>query len=88
MRETQLSLFGGEVFVLPEGGPQGPAVSADDGLPPGPYRLGLLYDYGAEAYMPPFSVVAGDGRTIAGHIPSLKIAVRVRDLLNAAGDRA
>lgn len=77
----QLNLFGGE-FVLPEGGPRGPAIGNGDPLPPGPYSLSMLYDIPGEYYLPPFSVVAGNGKTIAGHIPSLPIAKAVRDALN------
>jgi len=71
-----------EEFFLPVGGPIGPALTEEDDLPPGPYRLGMTYDFETEQYSRPFCIVAGDGRTIAGHIPSLAIARKLSALLN------
>lgn len=52
-------------------------------IPPGPYRIGKLFDATHERYTRPYTIVAGDGRTIAGHIDNLAVAVLLTDLLNA-----
>ena len=78
----QLSLFGGESFILPEGGPAGPALAVHDPLPPGPYALSMLWDAEGCFYTPPFCVVAANGQAVAGWIDSLAAAVAIRDALN------
>ena len=84
MTALQLSLFGDDEFVLPPGGLPGPAIGDGEPLPPRPFRLSMLFDFDLEAYALPYSIVGGDGRTVAGHIPSLEIARAVRDALNAS----
>ena len=60
-----------------------PAIGADDDLPAGPYAVGLTYDFQLKRFTPPHTVFCGDGRCIAGHIPSLDIAKKIAAALNA-----
>lgn len=78
-----LVMIQGELFDLPLGGPQGPSTTSKDPMPRGPYALSMLFDMEMKQYVVPFSVVGVDGKTVAGHIPSLEIAKAVRDALNA-----
>lgn len=80
----QMTMLFGEEFDLPMGGPKGVALGAGDPLPPGPFALSLFYDMMLASHVLPFSVVGADGRTVAGHIPSLEIATAIRDALNQA----
>lgn len=79
----QMTMLFGEEFDLPPTGPGGPSFGTGDPLPPGPFALSMLFDFELGRHVVPYSVVGADGRTVAGHIPSLEIAKAVRDALNA-----
>lgn len=53
-----------------------------DPLPSGPYRVALTYDFTGKRHTPPYTIVASNGQTIAGHIESLAAAELIRDRLN------
>lgn len=82
MASRQMTMLFGEEFDLPIGGLRGVALGTGDPLPPGPFALSMLFDMGLGSYLLPYCVVGADGRTVAGHIPSLEIAKAVRDALN------
>lgn len=76
-----------ELYV-PPGGPkmrQVPALTAQDDLPAGPFRVSMLWDFGLDGYVVPYSIVDSQGRPVAGHIPSLAIARAIRDALSGGG---
>jgi hypothetical protein len=75
----------GDDIFMPAERPEGPALSAEDGLPAPPYRVSKTRDLAGGGWCEPFTVVAGDGRAVAGHVPSLEIARAIAFALNAAG---
>jgi hypothetical protein len=59
-----------------------PAIAAGDALPAGPYGVGLTSTpYGVS---PPFTLICGAGRALAGHIESYQIAQAIAAAMNAA----
>ena len=85
-----LALEGGAA-IDPKEGWSGEAgngeLGADDTLPPGPYRIGLTrWQGGDEAIHEglPYVVRCADGRAVAGHVPSRRIAEAIADALNRA----
>jgi hypothetical protein len=84
-RRRPVAVDPGDDLFLPAERPAGPALSSQDGLPPGPYRVSKTRDLAAGGYCEPFTVVAGDGRAVAGHVPSIAIARAIAQALNAAG---
>lgn len=85
-KSDQIDLF------LPDGGPRLPTLGDGEPVPPGPYRLSMLWSHGpgegTGRYMRPYKIVAGNEQTIAGHIDNLATALRIRDLLNEHGPGA
>lgn len=63
-------------------------LGAGDPMPPGPYTVGLTKCEGPDSWYEtiPWTVRCGDGRAVAGHIPSLAIAEVVAAALNALPD--
>lgn len=62
-----------------------PAIARDDPLPPGPYSVGLTHWITGNGEVhdgPPFTVVCGDGRAVAGHVESRLCAEAVASALN------
>ena len=54
--------------------------TSQDTMPPGPYKTGLTHSPAGDG--PPWTVVCGDGRAIAGHVPSRDIAEKIVIALN------
>lgn len=82
---AQLGLFEAPAPVDNREGWRGTAgkgeISATDPLPPGPYGIGLTHtQHGDE---PPYTVVCGDGRAIAGHVNSKACADAIAEAMNA-----
>lgn len=71
----QIDLF------LPEG-PRGASLGDGEPVPPGPYRISMMRDLARQRYERPYTIVAGNGQTIAGHIDNLAVAVLLIELLN------
>lgn len=63
---------------MPEG-----ELGAGDALPPGPYSVGM-YEGPRGETAPPWVVRCGDGRAIAGHVPSRQIAEKIAEAMNWA----
>jgi hypothetical protein len=59
------------------------ALDSSDTLPPGPYTVGLTSGPGDYRGVP-YTIVCGDGRAIAGHVPSKAIAEAIADAMNQA----
>lgn len=76
-KASQFDLF------LPDGGPRVPSLGDCEPVPAGPYRVGMTFDYGLGHRTPPYTIVAADDRTIAGHIDNLAAAMMIADALNA-----
>lgn len=57
-------------------------LSADSFLPRGEFYIGLTHS--PQGDMPPWTVCCGDGRAVAGHVPSKAIAEAIAKALNAA----
>lgn len=74
---SQLDLF------LPPVAERGATLGDGEPVPPGPYRVGMLFCFTLGRYVPPYTVVAGDGRTIAGHIDNPAAAAAIAAALNA-----
>jgi hypothetical protein len=49
-------------------------------MPEGPFLVGLTHTPHGD--MPPWTVVCGDGRAVAGHVPSAAIAGEIAMALN------
>ncbi len=49
-------------------------------MPAGPYAIGLTHTPHGD--FPPYTVVCGDGRAVAGHVPSAAIAGEIAMALN------
>lgn len=76
-----LDLVGGSAFGVSDV-PRGCGeLGNGDELPPGPYRIGLTHWEGGFDG-PPYTVQCGDGRAVAGHVPSRQIAQAIADALN------
>jgi len=56
-------------------------IARGDPLPPGPYAVSMMHGPGGIREWP-FTVVCGDGRAIAGHVPSRECAQAIVDALN------
>ncbi len=67
---------------LPDGGPKIPHLGDCEPVPAGPYAVSMLWDIERARYVPPYTITAGNGQTIAGHIDNLAAAKLIRDLLN------
>lgn len=60
-------------------------LSSFDPMPDGPYSVGLTYWLGGDGedhQGQPFTVLCGDGRAIAGSVPSREIAEAIAAALN------
>lgn len=55
-------------------------LSRGDSLPAGPYGVGLTHTQRGDE--PPYTVTCGDGRAVAGHVPSREIAGAIAEALN------
>ncbi len=55
-------------------------LDALSGLPEGPYAVGLTHQPHGDS--PPWTVTAGCGRAVAGHVPSKAIADAIAFALN------
>jgi len=79
-----LDLVGRTAFGVPDV-PRGIGELGDgDDMPAGPYRVGLTHEEGGFDG-PPYTVCCGDGRAVAGHVPSRQIAQAIADALNRGG---
>lgn len=79
-RQPALDLGSGRA-VLPDRFPLRGEFGEGDPMPPGPFAIGLTHgEYGDGL---PFTVICGDGRAVAGHVPSRKIAQAIVEALNA-----
>ncbi|HYJ44045.1 MAG TPA: hypothetical protein VEW06_06275 [Xanthobacteraceae bacterium] len=59
-------------------------IARGDPMPDGPFRVGMMHGpNGALEW--PYTVVCGDGRAIAGHVPSRECAEAIVDALNQSG---
>lgn len=67
---------------LPDGGPKIRPLGDCEPMPPGPYQVSMLWCFERSRYVPPYTIVAGNGQTIAGHIDNLATAKLIADLLN------
>lgn len=77
-----LGLEGGAAFGVADA-PRGIGELGDgDEMPAGPYRIGLTHWEGGFDGLP-YTVCCGDGRAVAGHVPSREIAQAITDALNA-----
>lgn len=56
-------------------------LTSRDALPPGPYGVGLTHTPHGDSV--PWTVTCGDGRAVAGHVPSKAIAEAIVAALNA-----
>lgn len=56
-------------------------LGSTDSLPPGPYGVGLTHTSSGDSL--PFTVTCGDGRAVAGHVPSRHIAEAIVAALTA-----
>jgi len=60
-------------------------IARGDPMPPGPFSVGMMHGpNGALEW--PFTIRCGDGRAIAGHVPSRECAQAIVDALNARGE--
>jgi hypothetical protein len=65
--------------------PHGPPHGADTAaMPAGPFTVSMTWDYGAKRFTPPYNLLDGANRCIAGHIESRAIAEHIAAALNAA----
>lgn len=71
-------------FFLPDGGYKFPSLGDGEPIPPGPYRVGMLWDMGRNRYVPPYTIVAANGRVVFGHIDNLDAAAWACTLMNAS----
>lgn len=71
-------------MFLPNGGPKIPSLEDCVRVPDGPYRVSMMWDIERGRYVPPYTIVAGNGQTIVGHIDNLAAAQLVAERLNAA----
>lgn len=81
--QLDLALAGGHAIDPSEGwrGEAGKGeLGSSDRLPPGPYSVGATIWQSGEG--PPWTVRCGDGRAVAGHIPSREIAETICAALN------
>jgi hypothetical protein len=79
--QATLDLIGGNAYGvvdLPRGLGE---LGAGDALPAGTYTIGLTHEENGYSG-PPWTVCCGDGRAIAGHVPSREIAQAIADALN------
>lgn len=57
-----------------------------DAMPPGPYSVGMTKVVATgkseQKFSPPYTVLCGDGRAVAGHVPSREIAEAIVWALN------
>jgi len=67
---------------LPEGGPTTPPLGDCEPVPPGPYRVTMLWQCLPPRWLPPYGIVAGNGQVIAGHIDNLLAAKLIVERLN------
>lgn len=77
-----LGLEGGSSIIPDRGKGE---LGAGDLMPPGPYSVGLTHWQSGDGELhdgPPWTVVCGDGRAIAGYIPSREIAEEIAAALN------
>lgn len=61
------------------------SIADDDPMPPGPFRVDLTYWWGGDGIAHegrPYTVRCGDGRCVAGHVPSLDCATAIAAALN------
>lgn len=83
--QTTFALEGGSTTGLP--GPVATGeLGAGDPLPPGPYAVGMTrWETGDGEWHQgmPYTVRCGTGQAIAGHVPSLEIAMAIAEALNA-----
>lgn len=85
-----LVLEGGQALDPREGwfgDPGKGELGADATMPPGPFSAGLTRWQGGDNAIhegPPHTARCGDGRAVAGHVPSRQIAEAIADALNAA----
>ncbi len=89
-RQLDLTLAGGQAINPGERigdlAPSSGELDSGSTLPPGPYSIGLTRWLGGDDQQHeglPFTVRCGDGRAIAGHVPSRDIAEAIADALNA-----
>jgi hypothetical protein len=84
-QQPGLDLVGGSAFGVSEV-PRGLGELGDgDAMPNGPYQIGLTHWEGGFDGLP-YTVCCGDGRAVAGHVPSRQIAQAIADALNRSAD--
>lgn len=84
MKQLGLGLDGGSANVATR--PLRASLAIDDPFPPGPYSVGLTYWLGGDGedhQGHPLTIRSGDGRCVAGHIPSRDCAEAIALALNA-----
>lgn len=82
-QQLALDMAGGYAIDPSEGWVGAPGkgeIGAGDPMPPGPYTVGLTHT--PEGDMPPWTVVCGDGRAVAGHVPSRECAEAIVEALH------
>lgn len=83
MRQQSFSLEGGS-SIIPDRISSG-ELDAESTLPPGPYSAGMTHWISGDGESHegiPYTVRCGDGRAVAGHVPSREIAEAIADALN------
>lgn len=78
MTTAQFDMF------LPAGGPKIPSLGDCEPVPQGPYKVSMLWCMTLNRYVPPYTIVAGNGQTIVGHIDNLAAAQLVMERLNGS----
>lgn len=79
--QPRFALEGGSAFGVFDSPRGNGELGAGDELPAGPYRVGLTHNEWGDS--PPWTICCGDGRAVAGHIPSFECATAIAEALNA-----